>query len=144
MSRADTAAEIFSGGFSCSQAVLAAFCESYGLDRQTALRLSAGFGGGAKCAELCGTVSGALMVIGLKHGNVDPEDKDSRRLSDGKAKEFLRLFRERNGHVVCRELLRAGAALAADADADAKKRFKAERCMKLVRDASEILEQLDY
>jgi len=46
MTRADDVAALFTAGYSCSQAVCAAFAEDFGIDRATALRLSCGFGGG--------------------------------------------------------------------------------------------------
>ena len=142
MTRTDVAVSIFSGGLSCSQAVLVAFCDVYNVDKQIALRLSAGFGGGVKVGEICGAVSGAIMVVGLRYGQVDGEDKEARRVSDERVREFLQLFRKRNGHITCRDLLREMADMGSDADR--KQQFKAQRCTELVRDAAEILEQLQY
>ena len=62
------AADYFCGGLYCSQAVLSTFCEKYGLDKEMAQRISFGFNSGFRCAEVCGAVSGAVLVIGLKHG----------------------------------------------------------------------------
>ncbi len=71
MSRSDCAVSLFRQGFSCSQAVAAAFAEEFGLDKETALRLSQGFGGGiARSADWCGALTGAFLVIGLKHGRM--------------------------------------------------------------------------
>ena len=143
MSRSDMAADLFSNGFSCSQAVLAAYCDVCNLDQETALRLSAGFGGGAKSGEICGAISGALIVVGMRYGQVDAKDKETRQICDEKVKKLLRLFRERNGHIVCRELLRDIIPVDAGADAETKKQIKAQRCTKMVRDVMEFLEQLD-
>ena len=67
--KSDIAAEIFSKGFSCSQAVFASLSSEYGVDSDTAKKIAGAFGGGiASNGELCGAVSGALMAIGLKHG----------------------------------------------------------------------------
>jgi len=68
------AVELFRKGFLCSQAVLASFCDSYGLDRNSALKIACGLGSGMRCAEICGAVSGAVLVIGLKYGYTDAKD----------------------------------------------------------------------
>jgi C_GCAxxG_C_C family probable redox protein len=58
-------------GYGCAQAVLASFAEDYGLSEEAALRISTGFGSGmGRLCEVCGALTGAFMVIGLKHGKV--------------------------------------------------------------------------
>ena len=65
MDRAKRAVKVFKEGFSCSQAVLEAFSETMGLDRDTALKISQSFGGGmAHMGETCGAVTGALAGTG--------------------------------------------------------------------------------
>jgi hypothetical protein len=55
MTRTETAVSLFKQGYSCSQAVLAAFAEEFGMDRTTALRVAGGFG----CGTNTGFQSGA-------------------------------------------------------------------------------------
>jgi C_GCAxxG_C_C family probable redox protein len=75
MTSAERAAELYASGFSCSQAVFAAFSEALGLEPMNALKIAQPFGGGiAGTGSTCGAVTGALLVIGLKHGRVRPED----------------------------------------------------------------------
>ena len=75
MTRADEAVALFQQGFSCSQAVLGVFAEDFGLDRDLALRISQGFGAGiAYTDDICGAVSGAIMVIGLRYGRIKADD----------------------------------------------------------------------
>jgi C_GCAxxG_C_C family probable redox protein len=63
MSNVEIAVASFKAGLGCSQAVLSAFGPGLGLDRPTALRVAAAFGGGmARMGQTCGAVSGALMV----------------------------------------------------------------------------------
>ena len=67
--KGETAVAMMAGGWNCAQSVLGVFCEDCGLDRETAMKLASGFGAGmARKQEVCGAVSGAIMVIGLKHG----------------------------------------------------------------------------
>ena len=100
---ADTAASKFAQGFNCAQSVFAAFAPAFGLNETTALKIASPFGGGvARQGEICGAVSGALMVLGLKLGSSHPEGKEETyRLSQ----EFLRVFKEKHGTLLCRELL---------------------------------------
>ena len=44
--RAEKAVELFKSGYNCSQSVFAAYADLFGLERETALKVSAGLGGG--------------------------------------------------------------------------------------------------
>jgi C_GCAxxG_C_C family probable redox protein len=69
MTKPDDAAAYFNEGFSCSQAVVSSFSEDLGFDKETARKISCGFGAGmARTGNICGAVTGAMMVIGLKYG----------------------------------------------------------------------------
>ncbi len=93
MDRANKAASQFERGFSCSQAVLSAFAESFNLDYETALKISQSFGGGiAHRGEICGAVTGALTVIGLKYGRVKAEDILARDRTYEVVKKFIEKF----------------------------------------------------
>lgn len=102
-SPAETAALTFRQNFNCSQAVFSTFAPQFGLKKQAALKLASPFGGGvARQGELCGAVTGALLALGLAHGADTPAGKDEiYRLSQ----EFMRLFKEKHGTLLCRELL---------------------------------------
>ena len=89
MTHADTAAAVFSQGFACSQAVLSAYAAEHGLDKDAALKVSAGFGGGmGRMAQTCGAVTGAYMVLGLKHGAVSGQDQDAKQKTCRLVREF--------------------------------------------------------
>ena len=63
------AADLFMNDSNCAQAVLLAFGDVTGLDPKTAATLSSSFGGGmGRLREVCGAVSGMLMVAGLLYG----------------------------------------------------------------------------
>ena len=86
--------------YNCCQSVICSACEHFGMDDATAYHLGAFFGAGMRCGEVCGCVSGALMAIGLKHG-----DENNRECNESKA--FLRAFEEKYGSLICREILKA-------------------------------------
>ena len=102
------AAELFMNGRSCSQAVVVAFCDVTGLDERTAARLSAPFGGGmARMREVCGAVSGMLMVLGLLYGYDENGEKDCHKKEHYKLVQSLaEKFRQENGSIICREILK--------------------------------------
>ena len=67
MDKVSHALSTFDSGFNCSQSVLTAFCNEFGLHDEPAFRIACGFGGGmGRMAKTCGAVTGAFMVIGLK------------------------------------------------------------------------------
>ena len=96
---------LFNQKFHCSQCVMYHTAEDYGLDRDLALRLSAGLGGGCFHGDVCGTVSAAVLTLGLVYGFDKPNSTEENALMVEKLQEFENRFIEKNGSIVCRELL---------------------------------------
>lgn len=144
MSQADLAVTRFKEGFSCSQALLSAFAPQFGLDQETALKISGAFGGGmGRMGETCGAVTGALMVIGLRFGQTNVEDEDAKEKSYELAREFADRFRARNNACTkCRELLGCEIGTPEGMQTAKEKELFTMLCPKFVRDAAEIVEQL--
>lgn len=139
-SRADSILECFGEGFNCSQAILSAYGPELGLDRDTALRVSGAFGGGmGKTGNICGAVTGAIMVIGLKCASIDARDKKARKQTNDLAREFLSAFEARNGTIICRELL--GCDINSP-DAKKQKRRIKKACRGFVRYGVELVDQI--
>ena len=92
------AVKFHSEGCNCCQAVLMSCSENYGITEQQAYRMGAFFGGGMRCGEVCGAVSGALMALGLQYG-----DENNRQCD--RSKVFLKAFEQQFGSLLCRELL---------------------------------------
>ena len=106
MSKGDIAKQNFMNGYNCSQAVLLAFCEDFGLEKETALKISEPFGGGmGRVREVCGTVTGMFMVIGLAMGNDNSKDNTTKKNVYKSVQELAAKFKEDNGSIICRELL---------------------------------------
>lgn len=143
MRKTGKALGLFRQGFSCSQAVLAAYAEDFGLDAEKALKISQPFGGGiARGADWCGAATGAFMVIGLKHGRVRPEDGAARDTTYALVREFVRRFTERHGAFRCRDLLGCDIGTPEGARCAEDRRLHETRCERLVSDAVEILEEI--
>ena len=107
--RADRARQNFMDGYNCSQAVVMAFSdlvEAAGLDAGAVCRLASPFGGGmGRLREVCGCVSGSLMVLGLVRGYEDPKDFAAKKRLYAEVQELAAYNRDENGSIVCRELL---------------------------------------
>ena len=142
--RTDTALELYSKGFSCSQALLAAFCEHYGMTREMGAKIASGLGGGVKSAEVCGAVTGAVLVVGLKYGQSDPADKAARRLCGEKTGEFLQAFTKQNTHIVCRDILGCDITTPEGKAQAIAGQYFTTRCADMVASAAAILEEAGY
>lgn len=131
--------------YNCAQAVACAFCEQLGLEQEKARALASCFGGGmGRLREVCGAVSGALLVLGALGGDYDPADRAAKAAQYGRVQEFARRFREKNGSIVCRELLglRAGQQDAPMPSARTKAYYAGRPCAEIVASAAEILQQM--
>jgi C_GCAxxG_C_C family probable redox protein len=140
MSKIETAVARFETGCSCSQAIFSTYAEGFGLDRQTAMKVSAGFGGGmGRLAQTCGVVTGAFMILGLKCGG---EDKDSREMAYQMVREFARRFEARHGSLLCKDLLGCDIGTPEGLQIVKEKNLRSAVCTELVRDAAEVLEEM--
>ena len=136
--RVDVAFRLFDGGFNCAQSVVGAFAEHE--QAKLALKLAAGFGGGMRYGEVCGAVTGALMVLGLREGTCIADDLDGKRRMGGRTLEFMEKYAERKGTLLCRDLLGYDPR-----DQEAKEKFggnKREVCQDAIRTAILLLGEL--
>ena len=101
------AAELFLSGYNCAQAVAVAFCDVTGLTEQQAARMSSAFGGGmGRLREVCGAVSGMLLVLSALYGYDTPGDDVSKKRLYQEVQALAGKFREENGSIICREILK--------------------------------------
>lgn len=134
MNRVEKAEALFKSGCNCSQSVFAAFADELGLDEEMAKRIACGLGGGVgRMREVCGAVSGASLVIGM-------------RLGPDKAKaypaiqDFCAKFKEKAGSIICRELLEGtGATSGGLPDARTVEYYENRPCLGLVKLAVTLL-----
>ena len=135
MNYVEEAVQLFEDGYMCSQAVLAVFCEEFGLSREQAFKISISFGSGMRKGEVCGACTGAIMALGLKYG-------ENKSKSDEMCLKFLDSFKKENGSYICRDLLdcdirtEEGIKYAIDNNL-----FK-EICPKMVESAAKIAQEL--
>ena len=106
MDRSQLAREYFLNGANCAQAVLCAFAQECQLNETEAMRLASGFGGGmGRMREVCGAVSGMILVANILCGNGDKSDKKAKDAHYALIQKLAGKFREQNGSIICRELL---------------------------------------
>ena len=144
MTHGEKAEKLFYEGYNCAQAVLLAFEDVTGLDKKTAAMLASSFGGGlGRMREVCGAVSGAAMVLGLVKGYSDPTDREAKKAHYRLIQEFCARFMEKNGSIVCRELL---SGVKTNENGIPEKRteeyYQKRPCPELVKQAAEIADEM--
>jgi C_GCAxxG_C_C family probable redox protein len=133
----------FGRGYNCSMAIFSAYAPDLGLDAETAASIASPFGAGiAGTDDICGAVSGALMVIGLSQRKEDIRDAASREMVYALAQKFIAEFTARNGSVMCTDLVGYDLSQEDQYQEAREQKVFATRCPKLVRDAGEILERI--
>jgi C_GCAxxG_C_C family probable redox protein len=144
MNRSEKATWYFNSSFNCSQSVLAAFAPGLSISEDDSLKIACAFGAGMGRNQLtCGAVTGALMVLGLQHGNAFHDDESKKQWTYALTQEFCEEFIKKNGSLNCRELL-----LGLDMnDPDDSLKIKElglhdTHCSRFVKDAVEIIEQI--
>ncbi len=136
----EIAGTLFDRNFNCAQSVFAAFASQLGLDESSMLKMASPFGGGvARRGQVCGTVTGGLMALGLARGADDPSGKEAAyRLGQ----EFLRRFESRHGSILCRDLLGIDISTqSGHQQADEKGLFR-KVCPLFVKDSVEIVQEM--
>jgi C_GCAxxG_C_C family probable redox protein len=129
----DKAQAFFDEGYACSQSVLLAFAGDFNLDEKTAKLIASTFGGGmGRLRQKCGAVTGGFMVLGLKYGNTDPKDMETKLAAYKKVRELNHQVEEIHGTSNCFEILKKYAS---QADIAERKHHKII-CRKVVSDAA--------
>lgn len=134
MTRVERAEELFRSGMNCAQSVFCAFADEFGMDADTAAKVSCGLGGGVgRMREVCGAVTGAALVIGMRHG---PDKAAAYPV----VQELARKFKEECGSIVCRELLAGtGATQGGAPEARTEGYYRKRPCVELVKLAASLL-----
>ena len=141
--KAEIAVEIFSKGFNCAQAVLASSSTEYGLDTTLAKKIAGAFIGGiANNGEVCGAVSGALMLIGLKYGQHLEGDIDSKAKTIETTNRYLQEFKKEFGSIICRDLLKYDIRIKEEAIKARESGVFKILCPKLVKRSVELVEKV--
>lgn len=142
--RSEIAVQKFNEGFNCAQAVLFSFADELHLDKETALKLTCGFGGGmGRMQEVCGAVSGGITAIGCKYGKGLNDTAEATETTYKKVIELMTSFEKVRGTYICNKLLpgcdlKTGEGQKMFKDAAMKKGI----CEPCVRSVVEIVEKI--
>ena len=136
----------FKRGYNCAQAVAIAIADELGVDEERAARLASSFGGGmGKMREVCGAVSGALLVYGALRGNSDPEDGEAKKQHYANVRAFADRFKAEHETIICRELLH-NIGLKKDIGGDPEERtpeyYRTRPCVRFVETAATVLAEM--
>lgn len=102
----EKAKALFTSGYNCAQAVVAAFSDVTGIDFEASVKLSSGFGGGmGRMREVCGAVSGMFMVLNAVEGYTSPTDNVAKMELYAKVQRLAEEFKKKNGSIICREIV---------------------------------------
>ena len=144
MNHSQEAGRLFREGYNCSQAVFCAFRDLTGNEIDVAARISAPFGGGmGRLREVCGAMSGALLVIGSLYGYDEPGNIDVKREHYRLVQAFAHEFEERFGALRCKELLKNVAVTpGSDPEPRTPEFYEKRPCLRIIEGAAEILDKL--
>lgn len=125
---AQKATEYHICGFNCAQSVLSSLSEYTGADEHKSLAIASCFGGGARCGELCGAVSGALMAIGLYFPFNNEDDIQAKEKVSELAVKYTQSFINKFGYIRCFDL---------------KEAYKENNnCSEIIESAAELAEEI--
>lgn len=143
MTKKDQAMEYFTEGYNCSQSVVLAYKEYFQIDQENLAKIASSFGGGmGRLREVCGAMSGIAFVLGQLYGYDDPKAKQEKNDHYARVQLLAKQFEEKNGSIVCRELL--GLNLKHDVPQAAERTaeyYKKRPCKEIVGIAAELLEE---
>jgi len=142
--RGQKARNLFLMGYNCSQSVFCAFSDLTGMDEITALKVAQGLGGGVgRMRGVCGTVTGAALVIGLLFGTSEPKNNASKADVYKKVREFSEVFKQKEGTIICAEHLKLMEMEKSYEPENRTENYYSTRpCLRLVEEATEILDDM--
>jgi C_GCAxxG_C_C family probable redox protein len=141
-SRVEEAYSILEKYGNCCTSVLAAYAPQLGMEKNLAVRATRGMPGIGSLGDVCGTVSGATLVIGLKTTNENNiYDTEARHKTYETVREFVARFEERHSSIKCRQLLGRDISTREKLQAAIKDNAFA-KCYKFVESAVNILDEI--
>jgi len=139
----EQAVAFYRQGYTCTQSILGSFAKRYGLPQNLAFRLGEPFGAGTSCTnDMCGSVTGAIMVLGMQYGSNLSNDEAARSSTYQLVRELIRRFEEIHGSIQCTNLLGYNLSDPQQLQIVWEKGLFIQLCPNLVRDAAQILVEI--
>ena len=140
--KTEKAASLFRKYHSCCTAVVATFAPELGMDEVLAARLTRGMPGIGSSGNVCGTVSGAALIICLGTTNEkNLFDSEAYQRTPEIIREFITKFENIYSSTQCRDII--------GHDINSREKFRTAvkkgyfaRCPKVVENAVTILEEI--
>lgn len=144
ISRVTEAVKTFEAGYTCAQSVFVTYADLFGMDKETALKLTSPMGGGiGRMREVCGAVSAMALLAGLKEGNTDPSNEEGKERIYRLTRQMAEKFKEKHETIICRELLGIeGMEKSAKPSVRTAEYYSERPCSRLVATASRIIEEM--
>ncbi len=139
----EEAVKIFDSGYNCAQAVLLAFSEKFNIDKDSAVKIASGFGGGmARMQETCGAVTGGIMIAGLAFTNIMEDNATNKERVYYIISQFIMRFKEKYGTIKCSELLNCDRNTEEGQRYYEKNNLQQNICRNCVEDVTRLLDDL--
>ena len=136
----EQAVALYNQGYTCAQSILASFAQRCGLQQDLAFRIGEPFGAGTSCTgDMCGSITGAIMVLGLQYGSTLNNDDSARFYTYQRVQELIHRFTETHGSIQCPDLLGYNLSDFQQLQTVIEKGLFIQLCPGLVRDAAQIL-----
>lgn len=103
--RAEEAVKKHQSGYNCAQAVACAFADKIGMDEQELFKLAEGFGLGMGSKQVCGAVSGMLMIASSLASDGNLEAPKTKAETYKLMRELQQEFIDKNQSIICNELM---------------------------------------
>lgn len=142
MTHTEKAVNYFSQKLHCSQSVLASFADECGITEEQAIKLGSCFGTGMRKGEVCGAVTGALMVLGLLYGLNKADDADGRQRANKVNDLMMNRFKEKCGSYLCNDLLGCDVSTKEGVQYCLDNKLFTEFCPRMVAAAVEVVERI--
>lgn len=139
----EQAVAFYKQGYTCTQSILASFAKRYDLPQNLAFKIGEPFGAGMSCTnDMCGSVAGAIMVLGLQYGSAHSDDAAARSYTYQRVHEMIQRFMEIHASIQCSDLLGYNLSDPQQLQMVWEKGLFMQLCPILVRDAAQILVEM--
>lgn len=143
MTHKEKAEQLLHQQYHCSQALLGAFADDFGLDLKTAFKISTCLGGGMRQGGTCGCITASLLVLGLAFGFYDSQDRELEVYGNKKTEEFIHRFTESmDGVINCRNILGKDISKPDEMAIIRKEGLILQKCPRAINISIEILEDM--
>ena len=142
-SKAEYAKNLFLKGANCAQAVAGAFADVVGMKEEELFKLASGFGGGVgRMREVCGAVSGMVLIMNMLYGNDDITDKSAKDAHYERVQKLIKRFETETGSIICRTLLSLNNTekITSTSEVRTQEYYQKRPCADLVALAAQLLE----